>query len=70
MAVEDWVFYKHIGTQLAGVGDRDGLSSTGSPNGMDKELLEKLTEEEEVPTFIPWNCDFTAVASLYFLAAQ
>lgn len=50
MAVGDWVFYKHKGTQLAGLGDRDGLSSTGSLDGMDEELPEKLTEEEGSPS--------------------
>lgn len=37
-------------TQLAGLGDRDGLSNTGSLDGMDEELPEKLTEEEGSPS--------------------
>lgn len=34
----------------AGVGDRDGFSSTASLDGMDRELLAKLTEEEGGPS--------------------
>lgn len=35
---------------MAGVGDRDGFSSTVSLDGMDRELLVKLTEEDGSPS--------------------
>lgn len=35
---------------MAGVGDREGFSSTASLDGMDRELLVKLTEEDGSPS--------------------
>lgn len=56
MAVVGWVFYRHIGTQLAWVVGMAYLALR--LDGMERVLLEKLT----APAFSLWNCDFTAVA--------